>query len=317
MKRREGGFALLAVVMGIAILATIAAALSIASRTNILATKALVGSVQAELAADAGIALAIDYLVDGFNQAGEQRQAPVVCRFDDVVVQITIADEAGKVDINASSVELLTALFRGFDGDEEMARRRIAAVIDFVDPDDVDHMTGESELAHSAALGKPPPRNAPLATIDELDQVPGFDADAKTGKAFLDIIRPYLTVLSRRPGVDPKAAAPALLAALNGTGPAVVRQIDAQWREGKILASRTEIPVQFIAPSEMRYFTIKADAVTDSGYRFAREVAVERNPLLERGYSMLGSWMRAALFDEAEQQRNAPSCSAALFGAGG
>jgi general secretion pathway protein K len=286
MKRRDGGFALLAVIMGIAILATIAAALSIASRTNVMTTNALVGSAQAELAADAGLTLAIDYLVDGFGDENRHQDSPIICRFDDIVLRIAITDEAGKVDINASSIELLSALFRGFDSDEETVDRRIAAVIDFIDPDDVDHMTGESEAARSVALGKPPPRNAPLVTIDELDQVLGFDDDTGTGKAFLDIMRLYVTVLSRRPGVDPEKAAPALLVALAST--------------------QAEMPAQFVAATEMRYFTIRADAVTDSGYRFAREVALERNPLLERGYSMLGSWMRAALFDEDNQQRNAP-----------
>jgi general secretion pathway protein K len=295
MKRRERGFALLAVVMGIAVLATIAAALSVASRINILAASALVGSAQADLAADAGIALAIDYLADGFNHEGEHQYSPVICSFDDAILRIAIADEAGKVDINAAPAELLTALFRGFSGDEIMTKRRTAAVIDFIDPDDVDHITGESELARSIALGKPPPRNAPLAMIDELDQVPGFDQDVRTGETFLDIIRPHVTVLSRRPGVDPKAAAPALLVTL--------------------AAAQAEMPAQFVVPSEMRYFTVRADAITGSGYRFAREVAIERNPLLERGYNMLGSWMRAALFDgEWDQLRNAPSCSAALFG---
>src|SRR5262249_41508084 len=132
---RGRGFILVTVLMGIAILAGIAATLTIASRTDLMSSTALVETARAEAAAGAGTALAIEAILsDDFSPDGTltpnriANGEPTYCRFDDSVLAVSVIDESGKVDINAASPDLLTALFAGVLSDESRALDVAAAV---------------------------------------------------------------------------------------------------------------------------------------------------------------------------------------------
>jgi hypothetical protein len=104
----------------------------------------------------------------------------------------------------------------------------------------------------------------------ELDQVIGMRSDLSRA------VLPYVTVHSRKPGVDPRVAAPALLAALAGLEPARVAQLVNTThgdREGN--AGIRGVPLQFLSPSTGRSFLVRAEVRMPAGGTFAQEAIVE------------------------------------------
>jgi general secretion pathway protein K len=114
------------------------------------------------------------------------------------------------------------------------------------------------------------PKKGPFETVLELDQVIGMRSD------LLQAVLPYVTVHSRNPGVDPRVAAPALLAGLSGLGPARVAQLAngaRSDREGE--AASHNVPSRFLSPSTGRSFLVRAEVGMPAGAVFAQVAIVE------------------------------------------
>ena len=84
----------------------------------------------------------------------------------------------------------------------------------------------------------------------------------------------YLDYSATTP-VDPRVAAPALLAALAGDEPARVAQLADAARGHRAGEAPRGVPSQFLSPSAGRGFLVRAEVRSPAGGSFAQEAIVE------------------------------------------
>ena len=138
-------------------------------------------------------------------------------------------------------------------GGAEEADRIAAAIADFSRPP-TNAVRAGAFLAYAQDGRAYGPKAGSFETVLELDQVMGMRPE------LLQAVLPYVTVHSRTPGVDPRVAAPALLAALAGFEPARVTQLVGAARDrAGIDAPRCAVTVplaldrsQFLVRAEVR-----------------------------------------------------------------
>ncbi len=272
----ERGFALIMVLIVVALLALIASAFSWSIRSHVRLTANLAASAPAEALADGGVELAILDLLASREDRLRQRRfpidgAPVTCLAPDGgVLTIVVSDEAGKVDLNAASEPVLAALVAGTGASRAAAERVAAAVADFRDADDRLRDGGAERAQYQAAGRASGPKNAPFAVIEELGQVLGV-----TPEVFA-VLRPHVTVHSGLAGVDPGVMTRDLAQLLAAGG-------------GQSVGAGAMLPA-FIASSTRRAFSIKIDAVMPNGARFVRDALVELTGTREN--HVLRRWSR-------------------------
>src|SRR5262245_36779831 len=217
----ERGFALVLVIWGLGLIALIALTVITAERYRILAAANVIENARAEALAEAGVNLVrlelASALVTGSLTTVRfaTNSAPYVCTMPGkALAALTAEDEGGKADLNTARPKLVSALLRGFGAEFDEADRLAAAIAEFSRPSTGAVLDGVAFRAY-AADGRPyGPKKGPFETVLELDQVIGMRPE------LLRAVLPYVTVHSRQAGVDPRVAAPALLAALAGHEPA-------------------------------------------------------------------------------------------------
>jgi type II secretory pathway component PulK len=129
------------------------------------------------------------------------------------------------LNVNAATGDQLRALFRALDLGGPRADSMADAVLDWCDADDDPRPFG-AERAWYIANGRFPPRNGPIASLDELRHVRGFDPVTLPDS----VLRSVLTV---EPGRIVWDRAPlAVLASLPGVTPPVLAQVANQRAHG-------------------------------------------------------------------------------------
>ncbi len=218
--RAEAGYALVAAVVAMAVLALAAATLTTASRGFTAGAAAGIEQARLGAAADAGTMMAIH----GLAQPSERRW-PIDGRrralsFDGIDLSVAVEDERGKIPLNQITDEQVRTMFEalGLDGAElDIA---VDSFLDWRDDDDEVRPSG-AEAPWYAALGRKA-RNGSLRTIDELVLIRGITP------AIAERLRPIATVYSNeRDGFDERYADPLALAAMDGSGvdtPAVIQR---------------------------------------------------------------------------------------------
>jgi general secretion pathway protein K len=273
----ERGFALVFVIWGLGLISLIALTVITAGRYRILAAANLVENAKAEALAEAGVNLRRLELRAAFSSGSPNtlpfatNGEPLLCTMPQgALAVLTVEDEAGKADLNTASPKLMSALLRGFGAGSQEADHVAMAIAEFSHPATnavLDDVAFRAYAADGRAYG---PKRGPFATVLELDQVIGMRLD------LLRAVLPYVTVHSRSPGVDPRVAAPALLAALAGDEPARVAQLAGAARGHRAgEAAARGVPLQFLSPSTGRSFLVRAEVRTPAGGSFAREAIVE------------------------------------------
>jgi general secretion pathway protein K len=316
--RRSGerGFALILVIWGLGLISLIALAVITAGRYRILAAANLIENGKAEALAEAGINLRRLELRAAFS-SGLQNMLPfatngepLLCTMPQgALAALAVEDEGGKADLNTASPKLMSALLRGFGARSEEADQITAAITEFSRPAAnvaLDDVAFRAYVADGRAYG---PKKGPFETVLELDQVIGMRLD------LLRAVLPYVTVHSRQPGVDPRVAAPALLAALAGDEPARVTQLAGAARTDRAgQATLGGVPSQFLSPSTGRSFLVRAEVRMPGGGSSAREAIVEMaagempDELREwrRGENRFGARFSAAMRSPDVVQRLSP-----------
>jgi general secretion pathway protein K len=180
--RSEAGIALIAVLWTLTLLSLIAAALAFESRSSTRIARNLVENATARAAADAGIQRAILDLEASTGAPADARSfrtdgTVYVWRFGPSTVQISIRDEASKVDLNKAPGELLAALFTSVGVDPAKAQGLADAIADFRDADNLTRAHGAEEGEYREAGLVWGPKNAPFQTVEELQQVLGMTAE--------------------------------------------------------------------------------------------------------------------------------------------
>lgn len=270
----EDGFVLVSVIWIAGLLAVVATAFAITTRSHTLAGSNAIHNTRAEYVAN-GMALATALKLAGASDARSIFQlngANTFCKWsNDISVSISVQDQGGLVDLNTASPKLLEALLRGVGASEIEAGKIVEALQDFRDPDSISSSGGsESVLFPGKSYG---PKNGPLTVREEIDQVPELKDE------FFDKLIALLTVHSQQPGIDFSVAPPALLDLLGHTG------------------STNDALVRFASPSPGKIFLIGATAVLKNGSRYHRQalISVLRQP--DRPFAIL-AWQRGGNAEE-------------------
>src|SRR5262249_26977311 len=172
---------------------------------------------------------------------------------------ITLQDEAGKIDLNLASDEMLQGLFEAVGLSPGDAARMVDRVVDFRDPDDRRRPAGAEDPDYIAAGHPQGAKNAPFESVEELLQVLGMTRE------IYERVAPYLSVYSRRQ-VEPLSASPLVLEVLHRVAPDLLARLQAARQTG------VGAPL-LIRP---RTVAVTAEASTSGGGFFIREAILQR-----------------------------------------
>jgi len=279
------GIALVVVLWTLLLLSLIAASFLALTRGEIGVARNAVDNARAEALADAGAHRAVLGLLRPVSGGGWRVDGTVYgWRFDDVEVRVAVADEGGKIDLNAAPDNLLQGLFVSVDLDDDTAAALVDAIVDFRDADNLRRLNGAEDSDYRAAGLPHGAKNRPFEALEELRQVFGM-----TG-ALYDRVAPALTVYSRRRTPFRATSPPevqAALAAMLGAAPE-----DPEDPEGRLdpeeasAAESDSASIRILregpsqARSRVRVYTVHAEGRTDNGAVFVREAVVRivRNP---------------------------------------
>ena len=165
-------------------------------------------------------------------------------------VRISIEDEGGKIDLNRAPDELLKGLFVVVGVDEGEAARLVDAIADFRDADDVRRLDGAEDDDYRAAGLAWEAKDAPFAAVDELQRVMGMTPELYAKAA------PFVTVHSKRRGIDPRTAPEEVLRAIPGVNQAEVEALIAA--RGQETSEGPEIAPPNRAGSALRSESLRA-----------------------------------------------------------
>jgi general secretion pathway protein K len=269
--RDEQGFALILVLWIAGLLAVLAGGLSTSVQTQLRVAANTLESARAEALADGGVAIAVLDLLTAHGSTEYVRRFPIdgnpiACSVaGEGMLLISVADEAGRIDVNAAGIPILRALLVGLGEPPQKAAQLADAIFDFRDGDGDRKPNGAEDAEYRAAGLAWPPKNAPLHSADELEQVFGMPPDLTAR------VRPFLSTHSGLPGIDPSIARPELIAILR-------RGLEgAQSSFGGFAEfdAKVALPAIFMSVSEKRYFELTITARTTSGAVFVREAVVD------------------------------------------
>ncbi len=209
--RFQAGIALISVLWVLALLTIVASALSFSVRSEAKFARNVISNAQARHAAEGGIYLGLERLL-----ARSMLPRPDYAAYEFAVgeasVSVVVADEAGKIDLNAAPPELLDGLLR-IAGVEAWQRTDIVdAILDWRDADEATRINGAEDHEYQAAGKTYGAKDAPFDSVDELKLVLGMSPQ------LFRKIRPALTVYSRQRGINPAAASRLVLLAVPGMG---------------------------------------------------------------------------------------------------
>jgi general secretion pathway protein K len=274
--KAQRGFVLLIVLATLGLLSVVVVTFTQASRTHVKVTAAFGESARAGAFADAGVNIAILELVATREKEPPTRRFPLDatphgCKMgNEGVLAISVQDEAGKVDLNIGSEQVLRALILGLGGGEAT----VDAFLDYRDEDGRRRASGAEEAEYRAAGRPSGPRNGPLLAIEELSNVLGLtQADAER-------MNPFVTIYSGQQGIDTSVAPKRLLDIIRR---GIERGGASTFSESRGDDPDTEtesnvgapLPPQFLAASTRRAFSIRSEARTPAGAIFVREALVE------------------------------------------
>jgi general secretion pathway protein K len=281
----DQGFALVLVIWVLALLAVLAASVAADSRSEAVIARNRLAAAQARALADAAITLAVVGLTDPNPETrwrADGRPQPV--QYGDGSATLSVQDEGGKIDLNSAPIELIAGLLDefGIAPDERSAitngileRRHEFATPGSLVPSRAD-LPGETTTRD---LDK-----QPFADESELRLIPGVT------RATYERLRPFVTVYSMSPTVNPITATREVLLGIPGINPQEV---------GFFLASRDQAATsvekpplsgvdRYIRVTDLGTATIVAAATTTSGAAFTREaVAMISSNLAVQPYRIL------------------------------
>ncbi len=169
------GFALVVVMWILVLITILVGTFTVLARTESMQSRFLFDATQARYAAEAGIHRAVLELRSPEMETrwvGDGRSYTV--EFGTAILDISITDETGKININSADEELLTNLFVSRGVDEAQAMDLADAIIAWRDPSEEPPLYGPTEDDYYRAGYPYGPKNGPFETIDELQQVMGM-----------------------------------------------------------------------------------------------------------------------------------------------
>jgi general secretion pathway protein K len=207
--RFQQGIALV-IVLWILLLITISTgAYTLMARMDQLEAHTVISSTRARMAAESGINLAVLGLRDPDELTRLVPDGrPYQYMVQDVLVEVEITDERGKLDINEVDEATLLKLFETNGLDANDGKLLAAALLDWVDTDEIERADGAELPAYESSGLDAGPGNRPFLMIEEILQVLGMPWD------LFKKIEPGLTVFSEAGVPDPAYAPVEALMAL-------------------------------------------------------------------------------------------------------
>jgi general secretion pathway protein K len=209
--RRQRGFALLIVLWTLVLLTLLGTQILARGHGEAQLAGNLRGAAIAEAAADGAVEEAIFHLLDASSRRwlGDGAVHPI--RFPRATVEVRIEDEAGKVNPNFASPELLRALLVRIGVDAHTAGSVAGAIVDWRGESANPSPTGAKAAQYAAAGRDYGPPGAPFQSLDELGEVLGMTPE------LVAHLRPHLSLFSR---TDPLASTtdPVVAMAVRDTG---------------------------------------------------------------------------------------------------
>ena len=163
-------------------------------------------------------------------------------------VEVTVEDEARRLDLNRAPPDVLQALLRQLGLDPGL----LDALADWTDADDVPRPHGAERSWYLGIQAPALPPNGPLATTGELALVRGFDG------ATVARLRPFVTTAGEY-GVNPNTAPREVLLALD---PALAPLLTL--RETQVIADANDVAdlVPGLSPRTLAYLTTRSRRYT-------------------------------------------------------
>lgn len=223
--------ALVMVLWVITLLTVIAASFTLGMRRETGTIWHLAEVSQARAAAEAGVRFAMLGLLESDDMLAWKADGTVrEFVFGDIVLVVTVTDEAGRVDLNTGSPELIDGLLRSVGLEDETSRDVLRdSILDWRDPSPFRRMAGLSEADYRAAGREYGPGNAPFLSLEELLLVPGV-----TPELYRRLL-PMLTVHSLQSGINFSVASKEVLMALPGIDARMVEAYLARREEAREL----------------------------------------------------------------------------------
>ena len=224
----QRGVALVIVLWMLALLTIMAAAYGRSMRTETRVTAHMIQSSQARALAEVGIWLGVNEMLRA-ETAREWHADDSANRveYGNGAIEIRIADESGKIDLNNAQPELLEQLFKSVDLAPDLTPSLVDAILDWRDRDNLKRPSGAEDDDYRLAGLDYGAKDGPFNTIEELRQVLGMTSEIYARLA------PALTVHTHQTGINPQYAPPVALRALPGMDAEVINQY--------LLARDTEI----------------------------------------------------------------------------
>jgi general secretion pathway protein K len=299
MRRGDRGFALILVLWIVALLAVIAASLVSSGRTETRLAHNLVENAKAEALADGAVRRAVlGLLAVDPDQAWRAGRGSYRLTYGEGEVLVTIADEDGKIDLNAAPPELLAGLLGQLGLDADAAEAMADRIIDFRDPDHEPRPHGAEDPQYLAAGRPVGAQDRPFAAESELLGVLGMTPELYRR------MRPYITIFSGAEAVDPMHASRLVLASIPGMTDQLIEAFAKAGPNDDPLATINDDSVfdiePYLIPSREVMYTVRAEAKTVGGGLFVRDAVIEVTGAPRRPF-LVHAWRRGSLDQPAPE----------------
>lgn len=267
----QRGIALVVVLWVGLLVAAIAGAFILDTRTSTRLTRNFLDNAQARALADGGVHIAVYELIQSDRETVWARDGRLYRRtVPGGILDIAIEDEAGKIDINNADQELLEGLFRSAGLADDQAR----AVVEAMETLRNGSAAGRRNAARRRISGNPGAGfGGAFRSVDSLGQVPGMTA------ALYARLRPAVTIYGTDNVHYLSAPREALLAIPDMPGEAVDIFLKARLGDDPTLALN-----DFLLQGQARdywredlssFVTVKVTARSGNGAKFTRVAVVE------------------------------------------
>jgi general secretion pathway protein K len=265
----RGSIAILAL-WGVALIAVLLGAMNFLTRSEIAIAGNVIAVARARHAAEAGTQLGLARLLRRKSEGADRLAGPLDTWQEGAArAEITVVDEAGKIDVNLAPLELLSGLFIAVGRPREEALLLACNILD--------------HRGDSNSICPEPPDTAAgpgtrFAAPEELAQLPGFD------EALYDAIADSITVATGATAIDPRVAPRPVLMAIPGATPELVDAFLASrslWQDPGAAsgAGGMAAAAPFVMASPQRDFTIVATATAGRArYRADLQVRLTSQP---------------------------------------
>jgi general secretion pathway protein K len=286
--RGDDGYVTLAVLLIVGLLAAIVSSLLAVSRPALGLARIGGDEVAAEALVQGGIATAGYLLFAAKRESTRVNGMDLRLRTGDI--RLTVADEAGRIDLNSADPALLAGLYSAAGGTSLSSQAFAARVVDWRDEDgDVGVNGAEAGDYSGAELGYAPP-NLPFHSVEELRFLLGLSARD------YERVSPHLTVFSGSAKIDPLAASEAVVRAIPGSRTRDLQQIlraRASGRDRSSLIAAMPTISEFFRDQPSGVFRVGVEVKLTNGFSDAVETVIVAPQQGDTDYRVV-AWTRLA-----------------------